>query len=171
MPREIARKASEAELDDALESLFVLGLTNEALLMRRIAALRGKGRHGIPALIDAIDRRTLTGGTESWLEREYLRLIAHAGLPRPRTQEVLARSADRIIRVDCWFPDTSIVVELLGYRYHRTRSQMAADASRLNQLITDGYTPYQFTFDQVTGDPSSVVRTTRHALERARRAA
>lgn len=164
---ELARTASADEIDDALENLFMLGLASEGLLMRRIAGLRSSGRYGIPAVIDAIDRRTLRGGTESWLEREFLRLVAAAGLPTPTTQQVLSRTGDRLIRVDCRFVGTNIVVELLGYRYHRSRNQMNHDADRLNALIADGFSPYQFTFDQVTTEPETVVATTRQALERA----
>lgn len=164
---EIARKASRDELDHALESLFLLGLSNEGLLLRRIASLRGRGRHGIPALLDAIDRRTLVGGTESWLERAYLQLLRNAGLSLPRLQQVVARTDDRIIRVDCRFPGTNVIVELLGYRYHRSRSQMSRDAARLNQLVSDGFRPYQFTFDQVADAPDDVLRVTADALARA----
>jgi hypothetical protein len=44
---------------------------------------------------------------------------------------------------------------------------MNRDAARLNALIADGFSPYQFTFDQVTGEPDVVVRTTRQALARS----
>jgi hypothetical protein len=168
---ELARTASADELDAALESLFLLGLTNEDLLMRRIAVLRSQGRYGIPALLDAIDRRTSLAGAESWLEREYLRLISGAGLPTPAVQQVLSRTGDRAVRVDCRFPGTNVVVELLGYRYHRSRSQMNRDATRLNALLADGFAPYQFTFDQVTSCADHVVATTRLALDLSRRAA
>lgn len=167
---ELARTASREQLDGVLESLFLLGLANEDLLMRRIAALRTRGRYGIPALLDAIDRRTIRGGTESWLEREYLRLISRAGLPIPVTQQTLAEAGDRLVRVDCWFPGTDVVVELLGYRYHRSRSQMNRDATRLNALMARGLMPYQFTFDQVVGEPDTVVGTTHVALARPRTA-
>lgn len=164
---EIARTADADEIDRALESLFLLGLTNEDLLMRRIAALRSQGRYGIPAVLEAIDRRTLTAGAESWLEREYVRLVVGAGLLVPLVQQVVSRRGDRLVRVDCRFPGTNIVVELLGYRYHRSRTQMRHDAARLNALVADGFRPYQFTFDQVTDAPDEVVATTRLALARA----
>ena len=163
---ELARTASSEQLDDLLEELFVAGLTNEGFLLRRIAALRSSGRYGVPTLLDAIDRRTLRGGTESWLEREYLRLVSNARLPAPLTQQQLARTSERVVRVDCRFPGTNVVVELLGYRYHRSRSQMNRDAARLNALIADGLAPYQFTFDQVTEQPDEVIATTRRALAR-----
>ena len=54
-------------------------------------------------------------------------------------------------------PATPIVVELLGYRWHRTTQQMSRDASRMNALVLDGLRPMQFTYDQVTNEPDWVV--------------
>jgi hypothetical protein len=149
-------------LDGALRD----GLTSEDLLHRRIAALRRKGRYGIPALLDVLDGREVTRGGHSWLEREFLRLVAEAGLPRPETQAVLTRAGDRLVRVDCRFPQTPIVVELLGYRFHRTKQQMGRDAERLNALVIDGFTPFQFTYDQVVSQSATVVATVDLALRR-----
>lgn len=168
---DLARTASADELHRALDSVFLLGLTNEDHLFRRIASLRSSGRYGVPALIHVLERRALTGGTESWLEREYLRLLGAAQLPTPLSQQVLGRAGDHLIRVDCRFPGTNLVIELLGYRYHRSRGQMNHDAARVNALMTDGYTPYQFTYDQLADDPASVVATTINALARALRTA
>ena len=47
-------------------------------------------------------------------------MTAAAGLPRPSTQRVLTRAGDKMVRVDCHYPDTNVVVELLGYRFHRS---------------------------------------------------
>ena len=51
-----------------------------------------------------------------------------------------------------------------GYRWHRTKDQMARDAERLNALLLDGLLPMQFTYDQVTIQPAEVLATLRHAL-------
>ena len=139
-------------------------MTSEDLLHRRIALLRSKGRHGIPNLIDVLDGREATRGGHSWLEREYLRLVGEAGLPTPATQVTPSRAGDRLVRVDCRFPDTPVVVELLGYRFHRSKMQMARDAERLNVLLLDGLEPYQFTYDQVVSAPDEVIATSRAAL-------
>jgi very-short-patch-repair endonuclease len=164
---DLARHASYAQLDSALEHVMSNGLAVEALLHRRIAALRSRGRYGIPLLLKVLERRELTSGGESWLEREYLRLLRQASLPRPDTQVVLARTKDHAVRVDCYFPGTNVVVELLGYRFHRTKSQMNRDAARHNALISAGQAVYQFTYDQVTADPADVIDQTRLALVRA----
>ena len=162
---ELARVVGPAEMAVCLDSALRDGLVSEDLVHRRIAALRSSGRHGLPALLDVLVGNETTRGGQSWLEREYLRLLAEAGLPRPETQAVLTRAGDRLVRVDCYFPGTRVVVELLGYRFHRTKSQITSDAGRTNALLHDGYQPYQFTYDQVTASPADVVATTAAALE------
>ena len=154
---ELARTTDAARLTAALDSGLRDGHFSEDLLHRRIAALRTKGRYGTPKLLEVIEGGELTRGAQSWLEREFLRLVAGAGLPRPECQQVLARAGSRLVRVDCRFPGTNIVVELLGYRFHRTKAQLARDAERLNALILGGFAPFQFTYDQVVSFPMVVI--------------
>ena len=161
---DMARWAAPFELRRLVEQAVSDGWLEEELLFRRIAALRSQGRYGIPALLAVLEQRELTRGGESWLEREYLRLLATARLPRPDTQVVLAEASNRIVRVDCHFAGTDVVVELLGYRFHRTRSQMNRDTDRQNALLAAGKRVYQFTFDQVTTTPHDVVGQTARAL-------
>jgi len=164
---DLARSESPARLTAAVDAALRDGKTTEDALHRRIASLRSKGRYGIPALLDVLDGREATRGGHSWLEREFLRLVAAAGLPRPDTQAVLTKAGDRLVRVDCRFPHSPVVVELLGYRYHRTKQQMARDAERLNALVLDGFSPFQFTYDQVVSHSEHVLATVRLALSRA----
>jgi hypothetical protein len=56
------------------------------------------------------------------------------------------------------------VVELLGYRWHRTRAQLTNDAARVNALVLDGLLPLQFTYDQVTCNETQVLRELSAAL-------
>jgi hypothetical protein len=163
---DLARTADAAQLAAALDSALRDGLISEAALHRRIATTRSQGRHGLPLLHEVLAGHEVTRGGQSWLEREYLRLLADAGLPRPDTQSVLSRAKDRLVRVDCRFPGTQVVVELLGYQFHRSRSQMSHDATRSNALLADGFLPYQFTYAQVVSEQSWVVETTRAALAR-----
>jgi very-short-patch-repair endonuclease len=90
--------------------------------------------------------------------------VATAGLPRPLTQQVLSRARDRQVRVDCRFPGTPVVVELLGYRWHRTAEQMSRDAIRLSALVLEGLRPIQFTYHHVTLEPDWVLDQLRQAL-------
>ncbi len=153
-------KRVTAALDSALRD----GGITEHHLHSRIAALRSSGRHGIPELLRIIEGSELSRGGHSWLERRFLEIIGEAGLPRPTPQEVLTRAKNRLVRVDCRFPGTHLVVELLGYQYHRTPSQLQRDAERMNHLGIDGFMVLQFTYLHVTEEPDWVVEQVRQAL-------
>lgn len=162
---DLARSASAGELTVAFDSGLRDGRFNESLVHRRIVALRNRGRFGIPRLVEAIEGSETIRGAHSWLEREYLRLIGGAGLPVPETQRVLARTGDRLVRVDFRFPETPVVVEVLGYQFHRTRDQLRRDGERMNALVTRGFRPYQFSYEQVVEHGLEVVAQTRLALD------
>ena len=71
------------------------------------------------------------------------------------------------MRVDCRYPGTNVVVELLGYRFHRSSAEMQRDVDRANALLLEGYAPYQFTYQQLAGTPKDamvVVETVTAAL-------
>jgi hypothetical protein len=154
------RDALTAALDGALRD----GLVSEDFLHRRISALRGRGRYGVPTLLAAIEGIEIIRGAHSWLEREFLRLLATAEVVPPVPQQVLGRRGDRLIRVDFRFADTPLVVEVLGYRWHRTGAQMRLDAERMNRLAMDGYLVLQFTYSDVVERPDHVVSTIAEAL-------
>jgi hypothetical protein len=163
---DLTRTESPDALARALDSALRDGLLSDDLLHQRVCALRGRGRYGVSRLLEVIAGHEVTRGGHSWLERHFLRLLSEAGLPRPATQQVLTRAGDRLVRVDCRFPGTNVVVELLGYRFHSTRGQIARDVERLNALIADGFAPYQFTYEQAVNDEAYVVTTVRAALAR-----
>lgn len=140
------------------------GGTTETHLHGRIARLRTKGRHGMPELLRILEGSELIRGGQSWLERRFLELVAEAGLPRPDTRQVLTRAKDRPVRVDFHFPRTRIVVEVLGYRFHRTLMQMQRDTERMNRLLLEGYVVLQFTYLHVTESPQWVVGQVREAF-------
>lgn len=164
---DLAALLSADRLSTCVDSAIRDGLVSEDALHRRIVAHRSQGKYGLPLLAEVLAGFEVSRGGHSWLEREYLRLITGAGLPKPATQQVLSRAGDRLVRVDCHFVGTNVVVELLGYRFHRTRSQMESDARRANALMRDGFRPFQFTYGQVVSEPGYVVATTRGALRAA----
>ena len=161
---DLARFVDERALTAALDSALRDGLTAEHALHRRIVELRSSGRYGIPKLLAVIEGSEASRGGHSWLERRFLELCRIGRVRRPETQRVLSRARDRLVRVDCRFPGTPVVVELLGYRWHRTKEQMARDAERLNALILDGFRQMQFTYDQVTVEAEWVLDQVRAAL-------
>jgi hypothetical protein len=50
----------------------------------------------------------------SWLERRFLELCASAGLPRPSAQQITSQAKDRLVRVDCRFVGTTLIVEVVA---------------------------------------------------------
>jgi hypothetical protein len=120
--------------------------------------------HGIPQLVEVIEGSEITRGAHSWLEREFLRLTSRAGIMRPEPQVVSGRADGRLIRVDFRFANSPVVVEVLGYRWHRSPSNMRRDAERLNAMLSAGLRPYQFTYEQIVESPAQVVRDVRVAL-------
>ena len=161
---DVARFVPPDRLTAALDAGLRDGLTSEMALHQRITELRSSGRYGIPQLLAVIEGSEISRGGHSWLERRFLELCGRSALPRPRTQQVLTKAGDRLVRVDCRFPGTRVVVELLGYRWHRTKAQMSRDTARLNALIIDGFLPIQFTYNQVTLDPDGTIDTVRRTL-------
>jgi very-short-patch-repair endonuclease len=161
---DIAATESPARLTAAVDGAIRDGLTSEDHLIRRIVALRTKGRYGLPTLIRVIEGSEATRGGHSWLEREYLKLSKGARLPKPTTQKILSRAGDRLIRVDCHYPGTRLVVELLGYKWHRSKEQMRRDAERMNALQLDGFVVLQFTTVHLVEQPDWVMETVRAAL-------
>jgi hypothetical protein len=146
---ESSRELDAPRLTTLLDCTLRDGLTSEDFLHRRLLELRTKGRPGLDQLLAVIEGVERSRGGHSWLERAFLELLGELGHPRPNTQEVLARRGSRLVRVDCRFPGTPIVVELLGYRHHRSVAQMQIDAERVNALTLADFRVYQFTYDDV----------------------
>jgi very-short-patch-repair endonuclease len=150
-----------AEIDqDRLSELLALacerGAASERWLFWLLERRRIQGRAGVIAFEEALATRVQLGPTESWLERETLRIISEAGLPRPRVQQRVERRGRFVGRVDLRFDDP-VVVEVLGYATHRTRADLERDTRRANALTLAGNTVLQFGYDQVVREPSSVV--------------
>jgi very-short-patch-repair endonuclease len=163
---DLARIVDRVTLTRACDSAFRDGRVHEDQLRQRLYRLSGAAmtRLGTESLMMVLDGSEIERGGHSYLEREFLRLIDEHHLPRPETQQVLGRTRQRLIRVDFRFPGTNVVVEVLGYRYHRSREQMAIDADRMNALVARGFAPYQFTFEQVMERSHRVVDVLRRAL-------
>ena len=143
----------------AVECMLRDRWVTEAGLRRRIAGMSTLDRRGAVKLLAALDEVDRKLGAHSFLERAFLELVERAGLPRPACQQVLARGGDRVVRVDFRFPGTQVVVEVLGYRFHRTKQDMQRDVERMNALILGGYAVVQFTYEDVVERPDEVLTT------------
>ena len=161
---DLARSLRWKPLTTALDSALRDHRTTEPRLHGRIAELRSSGRYGIPALLAVIEGLRSPRVHTACLERRFLELCADRGLPPPTPQVVLTTARDRLVRVDFSVSETPVVVEVLGYRYHRSPTQLARDAERLNALVMSGRQPLQFTYEHVTLEPDWVAAQVDDAL-------
>jgi len=82
---------------------------------------RNPGKKGAAKLRAALG----ADATLSELETGFLALLHAHGLPAPRTN--VDRHGDK---VDCWWPQVDLTVELLSFRFHGTRRAFEADVAR-----------------------------------------
>ena len=161
---DLAASETRERLTVAIDSALRDRLTSEDFLHARIVELRCRGRAGLADLVSVLEGNEITRGGHSWLERRFLVLLGEAGLPRPITQAIVGRRKLRLIRVDCRFPGTNVVVELLGYRFHRSVMEMQNDAERMNRMILDGLHPLQVTYTDVASESPTMLSSIREAL-------
>lgn len=108
--------------------------------------------------------RRLLGGqplTDSGLERRFLAIVRLAGLPSPETQAWVNG-----YRVDFYWRHAGLVVEVDGWRYHRTPGQQLADDRRDQAHVAAGMIALRFGEDQVRYRPEEVRRMLVRTLRR-----
>jgi hypothetical protein len=140
-PRSLARAVNEA---DKLEVIDV-----ETLRMELVAYA---GQAGVRPLRALLDRDTFVL-TDEELERLFLPLAKEAGLPLPKTKEMVNG-----YEVDFFWPELKLVVETDGLRYHRTPSAQAKDARRDQTHTAAGFARLRFSHHQVKYEPAYVGR-------------
>lgn len=156
-----ATVARPQELRLALEAADRLELFDGRAFDELLA--RSPGHHGVGPLKRALAE--LTGPppwTQSELERRFLALIREAGILAPSANVVVAG-----ITVDFHWPRQHLVVEVDGYRYHRSRRAFENDRRRDARLQLAGYRVLRFTHRQITDSPGEVVGMIRSLLRKA----
>ena len=141
--RGIERAINEADKYD---------LVHPPELRRQLEARAGE--RGVAGLCRVLDRRTFRL-TRDELERRFLPLARRAGLPPPLTLQVVNG-----FEVDFFWPQTGLVVETDGLRYHRTPAEQSRDRLRDQVHTAAGLTTLRFTHEQVRWEPRHV----RHVL-------
>jgi very-short-patch-repair endonuclease/predicted transcriptional regulator of viral defense system len=155
---DLAQRLDTRALEAAVNEADKLDLVDPERLRASLEAMRG--RRGVAALRELLERRTFTL-TDSELERRFLPIARKAGLPPPLTQQRVNG-----FRVDFYWPELGLVVETDGLRYHRTPAQQARDRRRDQEHAAAGLTPLRFTYEQIARDAKHV-ETTLVAVVRA----
>jgi hypothetical protein len=156
---EISAERVRGAVDDAVR----LGLASDPWLWWRLEQLRCRGRNGVSVFEDVLTARA-DHPTESWLERELLRVLREAGVPLPVCQERIAARGAFVARVDFLYAPQRIVIEVSGVVAHASATQRAGDARRRNRLLLEGYLVLEFTYEQIVRDPQLVIDAVLDAL-------
>jgi len=126
--------------------------------------------HELPALLAAVQPRPGTKRlrgkakthqrTDSDLELALLNIVRKARLPLPETQVRMECG-----RVDFYWPELGLVVEVDHSKYHRTPLQQAADRRRDQVHLAKGRIPMRFSEADVD-EPARVVRALKAVMRR-----
>jgi hypothetical protein len=146
-------------VDDAIRQ----GKASDPWLWWRLEKLRRRGRGGVANLEAILVKRAGGEVTESWLEREFLRILREAGEPLPVCQRRIRARGAFVARVDFSDDDLGIVIEVTGAAGHSSKEQRANDARRRNRLGMLGLLVLEFTYEQVVGSPAAVLAEVRAA--------
>ncbi len=99
---------------------------------------------------------------ESELEGRIVRIIDAAGLERPTQQHRVRLDGSRY-RIDFAWPDRRLYLEGNGFGFHRLSTDLANDAVRQNNLVLDGWTPIEITWQM---SDALIKNTIRRFLDR-----
>jgi very-short-patch-repair endonuclease len=121
---------------------------------------RNFARHGVPKLTAAL--KTITDEppwTQSAVERAFLELIRDHGLPEPRCNVLVDGEL-----VDAHWPEYNLIVEVDGWKYHRTQRAFEDDHAKTLRLQLAGRRVARFTARQVFRQPRYVAATVENLL-------
>lgn len=146
----------------AIDTAVRLQLSSPETIRLRLDAIRSRGRAGVAL----IERLLEHAGGHTMLERRFLELMDRAGLPRPATQVEFRDPDDDhfVARVDFYFREIGLVVEVTGRLGHSTPEERARDAQRRNELQELGVRVIEFTWEDVTERAAYVIAQMRRLL-------
>ena len=148
---------SVRSLTTAVEGRLIARATTFERLEGSFARLGGRGRGGtarIGAVLAALDGLP---PTESELEARFVRLLDASGLPTPAMQVSLPGVTSERGRVDAFYAEQGVIVELDGRRFHARVEAFERDRRRDQQAIRGGFRPLRFTHRQVSREAKEVV--------------
>jgi very-short-patch-repair endonuclease len=113
-----------------------------------------------PALLRSLSALALgTGLTRSEAERKMLAVLHSAALPKP-----MANARVGPFKVDFFWPDEKVIVEVDGYAYHADRASFERDRERDATLVARGYVVLRVTWRQLTARRDALIARIAQAL-------
>ncbi|MEZ5383419.1 MAG: hypothetical protein R2754_16675 [Microthrixaceae bacterium] len=167
---QLAPWVAPRRLQRVLDNLWSRRLASGPSIARDLEPVMGRGRAGVTAVREMLER---CGPDyvppESNLEARLCGILENAGLPSPRRQVDLGDQRRWLGRVDLFWPQWLIVIEVDSDRYHLALSDREDDARRQANLEAAGYLVVRVTEFEVWHRPAVVVARLRDAIAVARR--
>lgn len=145
----------------ALERVVARAERNGAVTPDDLRALaeRRRGRPGAARLLALVAREGGPAFLRSALEERFRDFLADTGLPAPLfNATVLGRE------VDYFWARERLIVELDGYRWHRSRPSHSRDRKRDGDFVAHGYRVLRLTWEQVVDEPKRTLVTLTRTL-------
>ena len=142
------------------------GLVTHAELSAAVQALRGKGAALARRRLHMLDRRAANA-----FESCARAILVEAGITGFQTQVSIRDRDGWIGRVDLANRTLRIVIECEGFETHGGRSAFVRDLVRFTSLVSAGWRPLRFTWEQVMFHPEWVARRVRATVDQATGAA
>jgi very-short-patch-repair endonuclease len=115
-------------------------LASDYLRIDQLAELLGRSNGHLGAARLAPFVYDGPGMTRSELERTFLAFVKRYGLPQPETNAPVAGYV-----VDVLFREHRVIVELDGYRWHRSRAKFESDRDRDANTLAAGFSTVRVT--------------------------
>jgi very-short-patch-repair endonuclease len=154
---DLAGDVGPRELRWALNEAGVRRLVRDTDLLALLA--RFPRRRGTKALRTLVEEAREPALTDSEAERRMLELIEKARLPTPRVNAHVAGH-----RVDLYWPDHGVVVEVDGYAFHSQPADFERDHRREQDLAAAGLRVSRVSWRQIVDEPEAVVARLAAAL-------
>lgn len=130
-----------AAIDDALRA----GTMTLEDLHRTVDLTRGRrGNRVRRGVIDDSRDRPWSAG-----ERRVHRVLRDAGVRGWRTNAPFVVADGRLFYLDIAFPQGAVMVEIDGFRHHRSPADLDRDVTRQNALVLAGWLPYRITWSML----------------------
>ena len=145
-----AEHLSPQRLRTLLEATLRRDLFDLAQITATIA--RNPGRHGIAPLTEALTYLADEAPwTQSEKERHFLELVRAYRLPEPSVNVVVLKDP-----VDFFWPAAKLIVEVDGWKFHKTHAAFEADRLKDAKHNVAGYPVLRYTARRVDRDAAAV---------------
>jgi very-short-patch-repair endonuclease len=152
-------------VEAALECALRRRITSIERLWRAIETIGTRGRRGaavLSALLQVHEGRP----TESALETKFAQFVRRFRLPAPSRQVKVRDKRGLLARVDFYWDEKAVIVEVDSRSHHLRREQWEADLRRRNALTSRGLLVLHVTYERLMTDPDGIANEIQMALER-----